>query len=132
MVVEVSTLQARATAFWLAWKYVIVLLVLLGLSVWLNVHQWKQAITAPLRAEVAAKDQALDTATDLLRDGRASEQRLIAAMNTASGQLEGASSDYRKAARNRPLDPGCAPGRGRVDSVNRMLGAPSTAQEIPR
>jgi hypothetical protein len=128
----VTTLSARASAFWLAWKWVLLLLVLLGLSVWLNVHQWKQAITAPLRAEVATKDQALDTAVDLLQDGRKSEQRLMAAMDTASGQLEGAARDYRQAAKNRPLDPGCAPGRGRVDSVNRMLGAPSDAQEIPR
>jgi len=127
-----ATLSQRASAFWLAWKWVLLLLVLLGLSVWLNVHQWKLAITAPLRAEVAAKDQALDTATDLLKDGRASERRLIAAMDTASGQLEGAARDYRQAAKNRPLGPGCAPGRGRVDSVNRMLGAPSDAQEIPR
>jgi hypothetical protein len=128
----VTTLSARASAFWLAWKWVLLLLVLLGLSVWLNVHQWKQAITAPLRAEVAAKDQALDTATDLLQDGRKSEQRLLAAMDKASGQLEGASATYRQAAKNRPLDPVCAPGRGRVDSVNRMLGAPSDAQEIPQ
>ena len=126
-----STLSARASAFWLAWKWVLMLLVLLGLSVWLNVHQWKQAITAPLRAEVKAKDQALATSQDLLTDMQATAIRLEQAGAAVAGNLSQASRDYRRAAKDRPMAPGCAPGQGRIDAVNRSLGAQGEAQEHP-
>ena len=129
MALEVTTLRARASALWLAWKWVLLLLVLLGLSVWLNVHQWKQAITAPLRAEVKAKDQALATSQDLLNDMQRSAARLEKAGAAVATNLSQASRDFRKAAAERPLAEGCAPGRGRVNSVNRSLGAPRDAEE---
>ncbi|WP_454262140.1 hypothetical protein [Pseudoxanthomonas mexicana] len=122
---------ARLSAFWLAWKWVVLLLVLLGLSVWLNVHQWKQAITAPLRAEVKAKDQALTTSQGLLTDMQESAARIEKASSTVASNLSQASRDFRRAATERPLAVGCAPGPGRINSVNRALGAPSEAQEHP-
>ena len=125
-----TTLRDRASAFWLAWKWVLLLLVLLGLSVWLNVHQWKQAITAPLRAEVKAKDQALATSQGLLADMQQSAARLEKAGAVVATNLSQASRDFRRAAAERPLTEGCAPGPGRINSVNRALGAPSSAQEI--
>lgn len=127
-----SALGARLNAIWLAWKWVLLLLVLLGLSVWLNVHQWKQAITAPLRAEVKAKDQALDTSQGLLADMQKSAARLEKAGAAVATNLSQASRDFRKAAAERPLAEGCAPGRGRINSVNRSLGAPREAEESPQ
>lgn len=114
----------RLEAFWLAWKYVLILLVLLGFSLWTNVQQWKAALTAPLRAENAELEAAAATSAKLLKDGQEREFHLITAASAVATLLDGAKDDYTAAAALKPLTPGnCAPGSGRVNAVNRALGA---------
>lgn len=117
-------LAARASTWWAKWKIVFWLVLALAGSAWLNVHQWKKAITAPLRAENAGLREAADTSADLLADAHARADLLADASERAAANLTEASDDYRGAARARPItDPRCAPGSGRQDAVNRALGA---------
>ncbi len=115
---------ARLTAWWSAWKYVVALAAALAGSLALNYWQHRQALTAPLRAEVAGLKGALDDSQALLGDVRASASELASAADAASRMLDKAGGDYRKAVAQRPItDPRCAPGQGRQDAVNRALGA---------
>lgn len=117
------SIRDRLAAWWSAWQFVVYLAGLLALSVALNVWQWKRAITAPLRAEVADKTQALDTSEQLLSDAQKAAQDLARAARAASDQLDASRRDYAAAAKARPLnDPQCAPGQARVDATNRALG----------
>ncbi len=116
-------IASRASAWWLAWKWVVILVVLLAASCWLNVHQWKRAITAPMRAEIAAKEKALADSQGLLIDMHATAERLERASGKVASNLNKASREYEQAVKDRPLPPQCAPGKARVDAVNSTLGA---------
>lgn len=120
------SLRDRAAAWWSAWKWVVILAIALAASVSVNVHQWKRAITAPLREQVASKDEALKTSAALLQDVQASTRRLLSAQERVAGNLANAALSYEQAAVERPLASNCAPGQHRMDSVNRALGAPET------
>lgn len=115
----------RLTAWLGAWKYVLILAVLLAGSLWLNVHQWKQAITAPLRDQVAGLEQAQETAAGLIADGQARERGLLEAAGAVESRLRSAGKAYRAAAAAQPLPILCAPGPDRMDATNRALGAPN-------
>ena len=113
----------RLAAWWSAWKWVALLVLVLALSVWVNLVQWRRAATAPLRAEVAAKDAALDDSAAVLASAHERARLLEAAAGTAASSLAQAGRDYRQARRDRPLtDPACAPGAARVQAINRALG----------
>lgn len=92
-------------------------------SLYLNYWQHIRAVTAPLRAEVADLKHAADTSAGLAKDMHDSGARLLAATEAANDQLRGAGRAYAAARRVRPLTEQCAPGQGRVDAVNRALGA---------
>ena len=117
-----TPLRARLTGWWSAWKYVVILLVLLAGSLWLNLHQYVRSKTAPLRAEVATLKQAQDVSAVLLAGAKATATELDAAAQRARANLGEASDGYRDAARKKPLAPNCAPGQGRQGAVNRALG----------
>lgn len=118
------TIQSSIAAWWSAWKWILILAAALGLSVWGNLVQWRNAATAPLRDEKLQLERAIEDAAAILSDNAASAARYRAAAEQAAAQLSAAGTDYREAARNRPLtDYQCAPGQGRVDAVNRALGA---------
>lgn len=120
-----AQLQGRLSGWWSAWKYVVVLALLLLASIAVNVWQWKRAITAPLRAEVAGLEEAAKTSLELTSAANERERKLLAAADIATGQLSQAGTDYRRAVRNRPLEaPQCAPGQERMDAVNKALGTP--------
>src|SRR5690606_21592299 len=111
-------------AWWAAWKWVAILLALLALSVWFNLVQWRQAATAPLREEIAARDDALLFSAELLASAHERARVLESAADTVATRLGKAGRDYRAAVSARPItDPGCAPGAARVDAINRALGA---------
>lgn len=115
--------RARFASWLGAWKYVLILLALLIASAWLNVWQWKQAITAPLRGENASLKAAAATSAALLKDGQEREFHLIQAASAAATLLDGAKDDYNAAIALKPLtSPECAPGKARVSAVNRALG----------
>lgn len=112
--------------WWAKWQLVFWLAVAIAVLIALNVWQWKRAIEAPLRAIIDSKDRALDLSEQLLADTTRRASALDAAADAASSQLAGAGSAYRKAVALRPLtELHCAPGQGRVDAVNRALGAPT-------
>ena len=105
-------------------KAVLGLSITLLLSLALNYWQHRQAITAPLRDEIAGLESALEDSQELQKSVRESTSRLASAADAASAQLGNATEDYRSAATARPLThPVCAPGPDRVDAVNRALGA---------
>lgn len=94
-------------------------------SVALNYWQHRRAITAPLRADLAAAKDALDDSAALQASTRESADRLLDAAEAVTQQLGTAGMQYRRAVRDRPItDPQCAPGQARVDAVNHALGAP--------
>jgi len=118
-----STIGSRIAAWWGAWQYVVMLALLLLASLAGNVWQWKRALTAPLRAEVAGLKQAQEDTRDLLTDSRASATRLQAAADKAANQLSKAGKAYGAAVRATPLTTTeCAPGQGRMDATNQALG----------
>lgn len=124
-----ATLSARFAGWWSAWKYVVILLVLLAGSAWLNLHLYVRLQTQPLRAEVASKDQALQVSATLLGGALQSAQVLGDAARRTTANLTESSGQYRDAARLHPLAPICAPGQGRQDAVNRTLGAPQPPEK---
>lgn len=117
------TLKDRAAAWWFAWKWVVLVGLLFIGSACLNVWQWKRAITAPLRAEIAGQKEALETSQKLEESAARRADKLQAAADIAAGQLQQADRDYRRAVATRPLDAKCAPGQERIDAVNKMLGS---------
>lgn len=118
------SLREKAAAWWAVWQWVILVLLLLTASIALNVWQWKRAITAPYRAEIAGKDRALDDSAALLASARERAEMLDAAAERATGRINAAGKAYDRAAKQRPLtDSKCAPGHARMDAVNEALGA---------
>lgn len=118
------TIRARAAAIWATGQWLIILAAIALLSITLNVWQWKRAITAPLRAEVAMHEDAARKAEQLLTDGQARERRWLDAGDQVAGTLQRAGKDYKRAVAERPLAPQCAPGAERVQAVNAALGKP--------
>lgn len=113
--------------WWVKWRLVSWLALVIAVLAALNVWQAKRAIEAPFRAQIDMKDRALQLSEQLLADTTARAMTLDAAAEAAAAQLAGAGKDYRRAVEQRPITaPQCAPGRGRVDAVNRALGAPTT------
>lgn len=124
---RIAGVRASAAGWWSAWKYVAILVLLLGGSVWLNVHQYvsgKVALaTAPLKDRVSGLEQAQQQAAGLIADGQARERGLLDAMDAAATTARQAGSAYRAAAKQQPLPIQCAPGQPRMDATNRALGA---------
>lgn len=118
------SIRDKLAAWWSAWQFVVYLAAALAVSLYGNYWQWKRAITAPLRDQVAQQEKALDTSEQLLSDAQKAAQDLARAARAASDQLDASRRDYAAAAKARPLDnPQCAPGQARVDAANRALGA---------
>lgn len=114
----------RLAGWWSAWKYVAILALLLGLSVWGNLEQWKRAGSAAARAEASGLRQALEDSEKIRADNDASAKRLKAAANKTADRLADAGKAYADAMRARPLtNTQCPPGKARVDATNRALGA---------
>lgn len=122
------TIRARLEAFWLAWKYVLLLAIALALSLYGNYRQFRSAIEAPLKGQIAAKDEALDDSAALLADMRSVAGELYLAGQRATANLNEASTEYRREAGKRPLGAGCAPGQGRQNAINRTLSGASNPE----
>ena len=121
---------ARLSAWWGAWKVVVILAAALAGSLFVNYWQHRRAITAPLREQISGLEGALEDSAALAAAGRETALRLNTAADAATRRLAAADRDYRNAVRVRPLtDSQCAPGQGRVDAVNRALGASTEGEE---
>lgn len=115
-------LTDRLAAWWSAWRWVLLLAVLLALSLYANYRQHLAALQAPLKIELASKDAALDDSAALLESARERGAALDAAASRTTILLATGASNYGKALKLRPLPPNCAPGQPRQDAVNMTLG----------
>lgn len=118
----------RITAIWAAWKWVLILGALLAGSLFLNLKQYADCrvklATAPLKAEVAGLEDALNVSAQLVGDASRRAELLGEAATRAGTRLDQAATAYAGARRQRPItDPRCAPGPARVAATNRALGA---------
>lgn len=117
----------RISAWWLAWKWVVIVASALAASAWLNVWQWKRAISAPLRAENRALSEALETQNGLARDARRDNVQLLERLEAIADRGQRTRTIYRNAAASAPLAQACAPGAARIEAVNQALGPSSAA-----
>lgn len=115
-------MRARLEAFWLAWKYVLLLLVLLAVSLFANYRQWRASIVAPLKVENRTLTETLATTNELARHAHADNVELLRDLGIMVDHGRTQRIVYRDARTAEPLDPRCAPGQARVDAVNRALG----------
>jgi len=125
------TLKQRIAAFWLAWKWVLILGAMLAASLWGNWHQFKQALTANLRIENKALTDALDVTTQLARERMRDDTQLLADLDAIATRGQQVRVVYRKAAAAKPLPAQCAPGQARIDAVNRGLGPITPRKDTP-
>lgn len=118
--------KQRVAAFWLAWKWVLILAALLAASLWGNWTQFKRELTANLRAENKDLREAIDTHARLASERNRDDAALMAKLDEIQGTTHKHFRAYTRAAERKPLAPNCAPGAERIDAVNRALG-PITA-----
>jgi len=117
-----APIASRIGAFWLAWKWVLLLLVALAASLYMNYRQHVAAITAPLRADLQSARRGLALSGVLQAEARDAGDQLRTDVAAARATLQGAGRQYRAAVARAPLAEACAPGADRVDAVNIMLG----------
>ena len=116
-------LETRLSAWWSAWKYVAILGLCLSVSLYANYRQLIAKHRAADKAEIAGLKDAQDVAAGLISDGQKRERALLNQADAVAKRLSGATRDYDEAVSQRPLPQNCAPGEGRVNAVNRALGA---------
>ena len=104
--------------WWLAWRYVAILGLLLVVSVGLNLRQWAdQRAEQKVRAvelQAAAYKAGLQVATSIAKQKQKDDPKLIEAVD----RIEARVSKLHGAKRPPPLAANCAPGKARMDAVN--------------
>ena len=106
------------TSWWLAWRYVAILGLLLALSVGLNLRQWSdhrgyvRAQAAELQA--AAYKAGLEVAAVIAAQKEKDDPKLIQGMRRIEARVNNLAGQKRPA----PLPIQCAPGQARMDAVN--------------
>ena len=106
------------TSWWLAWRYVAILALLLILSIGLNLRQWAdQRAEQKVRAvelQAAAYKAGLQVTASIAKRKQKDDPKLIEAV----GRIEARVSKLQGAQRPPPLAANCAPGKVRMDAVN--------------
>jgi len=115
----------RWAAWWAAWKRVLLLAVFLGLSVWLNVHQYGSKREAAADARAKAYAQALTATGEVAKQATKDSDQLLDRLEQIAQRGERTRVVYRDAAAAQPLAENCAPGQARVDAINEGLGPQS-------
>lgn len=106
------------TSWWLAWRYVAILALLLAASVAANVRQWadhraaEREQAAELKA--AAAQAGLKVAAAIAAQKQKDDPKLIEGMQRIEARVGKLASQQRPA----PLPIQCAPGKARMDAVN--------------
>lgn len=119
----------RIAAWWAAWQWVAILMVVCLILLTLNLYQLHRALNAPLRHANKAMADSLTRIEGVAAARNKDDARLMADLDAIALRAQAVRTEYRTVVRDRPLPPGCAPGRERVDAVNRGLsGRPSTAK----
>lgn len=114
----ITRTESRLAAWWSAWKYVAILLVLFVLSALLNVRQWADH-RAYVKAEAATLEAAamkagLQVSASIAKQKQKDDPALIEAV----GRIEARVAKLQGAQRPPPLPATCAPGKQRMDAVN--------------
>lgn len=134
-----TTWRDRLSAFWLAWKYVAVAVLLLAISLtgnalqWSNHYAYKQTVKANqakayAQAESAQLNKILDAVRDVGSWKASDDQELMDQLASIKQQRSTHTVEYRQQTVIQPLPANCAPGQGRVDAINRALGPQESAK----
>lgn len=113
---------AALSAWWAAWKWVAILIVLLALSLWLNVHQYGQRVAAFQEGRAVAIEASLGAAQEIARLAKSDNTKLLDRLDKIAARGERNRTTYSKAAAEAPLPTNCVPGQARVDALNKALG----------
>ena len=113
-----ATLGERAGAFWLAWKWVLMLGAALAASLGVNYWQHRRALTAPLRAENKDLRDTVAVYEALMKQRTTDDADLMADLRAIADRARPLRVEYIQAKTERPLAPNCAPGQARMDAVN--------------
>lgn len=116
------TKVSRVTAWLSAWKWVLLLVLLLAMSVWLNVRQYGDKREAAAQARAQAYAEALATTAGIAKDAKKDSGQLLERLDAIAQRGERTRVVYQKAAAAQPLAANCAPGQARVDAINAGLG----------
>lgn len=119
-------LLQRIADWWAAWKWIAALCLLLLASCWLNVWQYGSHREARASARAEALAETLQITAGIARKARADSAQLLGRLDAIAVRGERVKVVYRDAALAAPLADGCAPGQGRVDAINEILG-PATS-----
>lgn len=115
----------RWAAWWAAWKWVLLLAVLLATSMWLNVHQYGSRREAAAEGRAKAYAQALTETAGIAKQATKDSDQLLDRLEQIAERGERTRVVYRDAAAAQPLAENCAPGQARVDAINGGLGPQS-------
>ena len=106
------------TSWWLTWRYVAILGLLLTVSAALNLRQWsdhraeQRARAAELKA--AAYKAGLQVTASIAKQKAKDDPKLMQAVDRIESRVNKLASQKRPA----PLPAQCAPGKARMDAVN--------------
>lgn len=117
-----ATWRARISAFWLAWKYVLILAVLLLASLTVNYRQWRAAVNAKDHAEATQLGQILTAIKDVGKAKARDDEATFKRLEDIADRAKGIRVEYRTITRTKPLPVECRPGAERVDAINSGLG----------
>jgi hypothetical protein len=118
--IKLVSWRTRLSAFWLAWRYILILLLLLALSVFANYKQWEHLVKvkavqkeheARLTAEARAAAKAEDLHTvDIIASAKVKDDAKIAELSSENAAL----------------------GAKRLDHYNRSKGPLPAAKATPK
>ena len=114
---------AALRRWWMTWRHVAVLSLLLVLSLAANTWQAYRALTAPLRAENKQLSRSLGQIEKIAAGRNRDDVELLTKLDAIATRGQAVRIEYRNAAAAAPLPEQCAPGQQRIDAVNRALGA---------
>lgn len=117
------SIPAKLSAWWAAWKWVAVLLVLCAGLAALNLWQWHLSLTRPIREENKSLASAIRLIEGMAERRDHDDAELLADLTAIAERARSTRVIYREAAAAAPLPSGCGPGQARIDAVNRALGA---------
>lgn len=111
-------MSARLAAWWSAWKYVAILLLLLIASVVVNLQQWKARAVAKSEARAETLEDVATVTAGIARDNLSDARELGRTLAVIVERGRTTRVVYRNAAAQAPLAANCAPGQARMDAVN--------------
>lgn len=117
-----TTWKTRLKAFWLAWKYMLILALLLLASLTLNYRQWRAAVTAKDHAEATQLGQVLKAIGDVGKAKARDDEAMFKRLEGIADRAQGVRVEYRTITKMQPLPADCRPGAARVEAINRGLG----------